>query len=343
MATIYDVARAAGVTAATVSVALSGRGVVNPKTRERVLQCARELDYRPNLVARSLTTRRTHTIGLVVFDITNPFYAEVAQAVELMARPAGYRVIIGNATGDESLSVGLLEELAARQVDGIIAISGGLPGEAVQAIAATGLPIIPCLWDEQAPPFLTPSVSFDFAAGGRLVADHLLDLGHQRIAIVAIGSEDEPVIRLREAAFRDRLAERGYPLDPSMWRWADSTLDSGYTAAHEFLSLAEPPTAIYATNDRMALGVIAAARERRVPVPQALSVVGFDDIALARYASPPLTTVRIEKTALMVTATDLLLRLIAGEEVLSPMPLPPTLVVRESTAFHSRISQPEGR
>src|SRR5260370_33083463 len=110
MATIYDVARAAGVTAAPVSVALSGRGVVNRTTRERIIRCAQELGYRPNLVARSLSMRRTHTIGLVVYDITNPFYAEVAHAVEQTAQRAGYRVIFANTTGDVALGAQLLED-----------------------------------------------------------------------------------------------------------------------------------------------------------------------------------------------------------------------------------------
>ena len=130
MATIYDVAKAAGVTAATVSVALSGRGVVNRKTREHILRCAKELGYRPNLVARSLTTGQTHTIALVVYDITNPFYGEVALAVEQTALRSGYRVTFANTMGDKSLGAELLDNLAARQVDGIIVMAGGLSVDA---------------------------------------------------------------------------------------------------------------------------------------------------------------------------------------------------------------------
>jgi DNA-binding LacI/PurR family transcriptional regulator len=343
MATIYDVAQAAGVTAATVSVALSGRGVVNRRTRERIIRCAQELGYRPNLVARSLTMRRTCTIGLVIYDIANPFYAEAALAVEQKAQRAGYRVIFANTTGDVLLGEELIDEMAARQVDGIIAMPGGLRADAVRALAATGLPIVPCLWDEEPNVGLTPSVGVDFGAGGRLVADHLLELGHQRIGIVAIGTPDEPTVRAREAAFRDRLAERGCPLDMALWHWADSSLESGHAAAHDLLTLPRSPTAIYATNDVMALGVLAAARERGRGVPDDLSVVGFDDIGMARFLTPPLTTVRIEKTALMAAATDLLLRLIAGEEVTAPPPLLPSLVVRGSTAPPGRPGTPEGR
>jgi DNA-binding LacI/PurR family transcriptional regulator len=343
MATIYDVARASGVTAATVSVALSGRGVVNRVTRERIIRCAKELGYRPNLVARSLTMRRTCTIGLVLYDITNPFYAEAALAVEQTAQRAGYRVIFANTTGDTQFGKELIEDMAARQVDGIIATPGGLRADVVRAIAATGLPIVPCLWDEESDGGLTHTVGVDFGAGGRLAADHLLDLGHQRIAIVAIGAPEEPTVRAREVAFADRLAERGRPLDMALWHWADSTIESGHTAAHNLLSVERPPTAIFATNDMMALGVLAAARESGLRVPEDLSVVGFDDIGMSRFLTPPLTTVRIEKTTLMAAATDLLIRLIAGEDVKTPPRLIPTLVVRGSTAPLARPGNVERR
>lgn len=342
MVTIYDVAEAAGVTAATVSVALSGRGVVNRETRARILRCAQELGYRPNLVARSLTMRRTHTIGLVVFDITNPFYAEVALAVEQTAQRAGYRVIFANTTGDTDLGAQMLDDLASRQVDGIIAMPGGLRAAALQAISSAGMPIVACLWDEEMHVDLSPAIGVDFAAGGRMVADHLLDLGHRHIAIVAIGAPEEPWLRARISAFRDRLAERGCPLDPELWQWADAGIDDGYAAGRRLLALSRPPTAIFATNDLMAIGVLAAARERGCSVPRDLSVVGFDDIHVARYLAPPLTTVRVEKTTLMATATDLLLRIVGGEEVPSLQPFAPSLVVRDSTAPPARLPFVEG-
>lgn len=342
MATIYDVARAAGVTAATVSVALSGRGVVSPETRARIIRCAQELGYRPNLVARSLTMRRTHTIGLVVFDITNPFYAEVALAVEQTAHRAGYRVVFANTTGDVDLGAQLLDDLASRQVDGIIAMPGGLSAAAVKAIADTGMPIVACLWDEEMHVGLSPAIGVDFAAGGRLVADHLLDLGHRRIALVAIGNPEEGWLRARIAAFRDRLEERGHPIEPELWQWGDAGLDDGYAAGRRLLGLRRPPTAVFVSNDLMAIGVLAAAREHGCSVPRDLSVVGFDDIHLARYLMPPLTTVRVEKTTLMATATGLLLRMIDGEAVPSLQSLAPSLVLRGSTAPPVRLLALEG-
>ena len=332
MTTIYDVARAAGVTAATVSVALSGRGVVNRKTREHVIHCARELGYRPNLVARSLTTGQTHSIALVVYDITNPFYGEVALAVEQTALRSGYRVTFANTMGDESLGAELLDDLAARQVDGMIVMAGGLSGEAVRGIAAGAVPVVPCMWDEEADHGLAASVGIDFAAAVRVVADHLVDLGHRRIGIVATSAYDDPKMRIRESVFRDRLIERGRPIDRALWYSAHDTFETGYKAGRHLLSLADRPTAIFAANDVMAIAVMAAARELAIKVPGQLSVVGFDDIQLSRYVSPPLTTIRIEKSELMAQATQLLLKLIAGEDVPGPISIVPTLVVRESTA-----------
>jgi DNA-binding LacI/PurR family transcriptional regulator len=331
MATIYDVARAAGVTAATVSVALSGRGIVNRKTRERVIRCAQELGYRPNLIARSLTTGQTHTIGLVVYDITNPFYGEVALAVEQTALRSGYRVTFANTMGDVDVGAGLLEELAARQVDGIIAMAGGLSAAAVRNIASAGMPIVACMWDEEDNGFTT-SVGVDFATAARLAADHLFDLGHRRIGMVGVSAPDDARIRIREAVFRDRLAELGAPVDPELWCKAQDTIETGYQAGRRLLSHADPPTAVFAANDMMAIGVMAAAREIGVRVPDQLSVVGFDDIAISRYISPPLTTAHVEKSELMARATEMLLKLITGEEAAGAVCIVPTLVIRESTA-----------
>jgi DNA-binding LacI/PurR family transcriptional regulator len=339
MATIYDVAKAAGVTAATVSVALSGKGVVNSETRARILKCAEELGYRPNLVARSLTTRQTHTLGLVINNIGNPFYAEVALAVERRARESGYRVLFANTDGDDELGRELLEDLAARRVDGVIALPGGLPSEALRSLAATGMPIVACMWEEQ-DATLSPAVDVDFVAGGRLVAEHLLLLGHTRIAVIADGRPDGVVSHhLRVAGLREVLAAAGHTLDETLLCFGDSSLESGGVAAAALLARATMPSAIFATNDLMAVGVLAAARAAGVRVPHDLSVVGFDDIFLAAHTDPPLTTVRIDKSALMARATDLLLRAIGGEEVSSLPPLMPALVQRDSTAAPASVVQ----
>ncbi len=335
MATLRDIAKATGTTVSTVSYALSGNGTIADETRARIIACAQELGYRPNLVARSLVTQRTCTIGLIVTDIANPFYGAVAQAVERAAYRAGYRVFFVNTDRDERLGLELLTDLTARRVDGIIAMPGGLSVATIRSVTSTDLPIVWCMWEEEQQHHLSPAVGVDLAMAGRLVAEHLVALGHRRVAIVTHGTEPNGLTmghRLRLQGYSEGLAHAGCPLDASLVRLGNSTIESGHAAALELLTLPSPPTAIFATNDLMAIGVLAAMRERGLQVPSHMSVVGFDDIITAAYLDPPLTTVRIDIAALMIAATTLLLRAIAGEAVVSSPLLATTLVVRESTA-----------
>jgi DNA-binding LacI/PurR family transcriptional regulator len=340
--TIYDVAKAAGVTAATVSYVLSGKRPVSQATRERVLKYVQELGYRPNQIARSLIEQRTKTIGLVVPYIGNPFYAEMAEAAERITYAAGFRIFVTNTYRDEHLAQGLLDDLLARRVDGII-ISSELPSlaqEVIHSLSVTStapLPIVLCLWEGNEPAF-APAVKFDFFAAGRLAANHLLDLGHQRIGVVvdAISPDGVTLEKVhhfaRLAGFQEALAQRNYPLDPSLLGTGNSSLESGKQTAYRLLQLPIPPTAIFATNDLMALGVMSAAWELGIDVPRQLSVVGFDDIAMAAYYTPPLTTVIMRSGTVVEQALDLLFRMIEGKPVVSPPILQPTLAIRGTTA-----------
>lgn len=295
--TIYDVAKAAGVTAATVSYVLSGKRPVSKATRERVLRYVQELGYRPNQIARSLIKQKTKTIGLVVPYIGNPFYAEMAEAAERITSAAGFRIFVTNTYRDEHLAQGLLDDLLSRRVDGII-IASEMPflvEEALQSLnatSATPLPLVLCLWEGNEPDF-APAVKFDFFAAARLAAEHLLDLGHRRIGVVADAISPDGVTPekvhhfARLAGFQEALTQRGYPLDQSLLGIGNSSLESGKQAAYHLLQLSVPPTAIFATNDLMALGVMSVAWEMGIHVPQQLSVVGFDDIvAMAAYYTP---------------------------------------------------------
>ncbi|MGH2344873.1 MAG: LacI family DNA-binding transcriptional regulator, partial [Chloroflexota bacterium] len=332
MVTLHDVAKAAGVTPSAVSYALSGKGTLSAATRSRILAYARELGYRPNLVARGLATQQTHTIGLVVGDIANPFYGVAAQVVERTAYRTGYRAFFVSTDRDDQLGGELLADLAARRVDGILAMAGGLPAEMVRSLVAKGVPVVWCMWEDEGQD-LKPSVDLDYFAGGRSVADHLIALGHRRIAIVAHKPNPGATVhehRLRVAGFRAGLAAAGSRDEPLM-AFGDSTVESGMAAGHALLSLSTPPTAIFATNDLMALGVLGAARDLGVPVPDALSIVGFDDIMAAALTGPPLTTVHVDVSAIMAHATTLLLRMIAGSAPGEPLMLSPTLVIRGST------------
>lgn len=336
--TLQDVARAAGVTPAAVSYALAGKGTLSAATRARILKCATELGYRPNLVARGLVTQQTHTIGLIVGDIANPFYGAAAQAVERTAYRAGYRAFFVSTDRDEHLGAELLADLCARRVDGILAVSGGLPAGTVRATMATGMPVVWCMWEDEGSD-LTPAVDLDYYAAGRLVADHLVALGHRRIGIVAHGPNPGAPVhehRLRVAGCRAGLAAAGSPLDEALLVFGDSTVESGAIAGRALLTGPAPPTAVFATNDLMALGVLGAARELGVRVPDELSIVGFDDILAAAFAGPPLTTVRVDVVDIMTHATSLLLDTIAGVQPAVPRAWVPALVVRGSTGPHAR-------
>jgi len=330
MPTLQDVARAAGVDRSAVSYALSGKGNLSAQTRARIITRAQELGYRPNLLARSLIKQRTHTIGLVVADVTNPYYGAVAQAVQRAAYRCGYHAIIVTTDRDARLGHELLSDLVARQVDGLIVMPGGLHADAVQAITAAGPPVMWCLWGEEGHE-LVPAVGFDFVRAGRVVAEHLLQLGHRRLALVP---HDEPSASGwggRSRSFAETLARAGYPLSPDLCHYGDATLEGGRAAALSLLARSDPPTAIFATNDLTAMGVLAAARAARVRVPADLSVVGFDDILPAAHTAPPLTTVRVDTAVIMTAATEMLRDTIEGRAVDPPPLFAPTLMVREST------------
>jgi LacI family transcriptional regulator len=199
-----------------------------------------------------------------------------------------------------------------------------------------GLPVVGCLWDEEEQ-MLRTTVGFDYFTGGRLVAEHLLELGHRRIGIIAHGVIGErPQHHLRVSGFVEALTAAGYPLDLALLLYGDSSAPSGEVAALRLLAFPDPPTAIFATNDLMAIGILSAAWKLGLCVPHDLSVVGFDDIVLASYMTPPLTTVLMDRIALMEKSTQILLDMIEGKHVVSPPLLAPILVVRASTDHNQR-------
>jgi DNA-binding LacI/PurR family transcriptional regulator len=332
MATLKDVARAANVDVSAVSFALSGKGNLSAETRERILRFARELNYRPNLVARSLAKRRTETIGLLVPDLVNPYYSMTAQAATRAAHQAGYRVAVMNTDADQQFGWAVLEDMVDRQLDGIIVMGNLLADESIRAIVPPDVPLVWCGW-ESLDPQITPAIVVDYDSGGRLVAEHLLALGHRRMAVVA-----PPVASRRSGRFHgfvEALATAGYPFDAALWAASsgsdEGNVESGWAAGRTLLALPSPPTAVVAHNDFMALGVLAAARERGLRVPEDLSLVGFDDVFVATFTAPPLTTVRYDTVGIAVAATTVLLAAVGGGEPVVPAPFEPELVVRKST------------
>jgi LacI family transcriptional regulator len=333
--TIEDVAVRAGVSTATVSRLLSGVSKGRPRTRERVLQAAKELDYRPSGVARSLKLRTTHTLGLLITDIQNPFFPELVRAIEDRARDMGYALLLGNGAEDQEREAAYLELLASRRVDGILIAASSLTERHARWLARPPVPtvLVNC---EVADGSLSAALS-DNRDGGRLSAEHLLGLGHRAVGLLTV-RDDDPAASERAQGVRDAFEAHG--LDPAgitVGR-GHSYVAGGEAAMRQVLLGGPGITAAVCYNDMMAIGALRALRAAGRRVPDDVSVIGFDDIDIAAYAEPPLTTIAQDTTALGRWAVERLLDTIgAAAEGRAPprvevRRLPVTLVVRATTA-----------
>lgn len=329
MATIYDIAKAVGVTQTTVANALAGRGNVSEATRQRILKCAQEMGYRPNAIARSLAQGKTYTLALILPRISTPFYPEIAEAVEHTAMQHDYQLLLCNTHDDPALGRRYLERLISRWVDGLIVMGASLPLDDITAQIERGLPVVLCDWQENEAPDGVPHVSVDFRQAGALAAQHLIALGHRRLAVIA----DEPMQILRLEGFRTTVQDAGITLSPEYVQQGNSTIESSYIAAKTLLRLTPRPTAIFATTDWMALGAMQAVFEAGLRVPNDISLIGLDDIVVSAHVSPPLTTIAIPKEQLAAATMEVLLSQIVGQNgEPTSVVVPPHLVVRQSTA-----------
>jgi DNA-binding LacI/PurR family transcriptional regulator len=321
--TIHDVARRASVSPSTVSRALSASGMVRSETRERVLAAAKELSYQPNLAARSLITGRTGNLGIVVSDLSNPFYTGVLRGVQARARQSGYSVFFADGEEDPTSELSLVQAMA-RQVDGVIMCAPFASDAQLQALSeVTSLVLLNRRLGD------IPAVLMDSAGGIRQALDHLAALGHRRCAYLngpsRSWSNRERRRGLRTAATRNRIEVVHFgPFEPNF--------DGGVQATD--LALAGGVTAIMAYNDLMALGVLARLAERGVRVPRDMSVVGFDDLLYATVCATPLTTVAMPMEAGGRAAIDLLLAGVNNVDGAggSPRELSTNLIVRSTTA-----------
>lgn len=328
MITIYDIAKVVGVTQTTVANALAGRGNVSEATRQRILKCAQEMGYRPNTIARSLAQGKTYTLALILPRISTPFYPEIAEAVEHTAMQHDYQLLLCNTHDDPVLGRRYLERLISRWVDGLIIMGASLPLDDIAIQIEQGLPVVLCDWQENEALNGMPNVSVDFRQAGVLVAQHLIGLGHQHLAVIF----DAPMQILRLEGFQATAQEAGLSLAPEYVQQGNSTIESGYAATKTLLALAPRPTAIFATTDWMALGAMQAVFEAGLRVPMDISIVGLDDIAVSAHVLPPLTTVAVPKKQLAAAAMEMLLSQIAGQaDRPDPVIIPPYLVIRQST------------
>ena len=325
-----DVAEHARVSVTTVSHVVNETRPVSDGLRERVLAAIEELDYQPNVLARSLRRGKTHTIGMIVPDSANPFFAEVARGIEDTSFENSHSLILCNSDGDLEKELLYTDVLVEKQVDGILFVAAGVSTEHINALQARRIPVV--LVDRDIPDVAVDSVLTDNARGGWLATHHLIELGHRRIGCIA-GPSDLTPSADRVTGYSQALAERDMSVDQALVAKGDFQYESGYQAARQLLAMDDPPTAVFACNDLMAVGVIAAAVEMGFQVPADLSVVGFDDVRLASFANPPLTTIVQPKHDMGVIAAKMLL------ERMRDLDMPPRrktfdtrLLVRRSTA-----------
>jgi LacI family transcriptional regulator len=328
MATIKDVARLAGVSFTTVSHVLNETRPVSPEARQRVLDAVGELAYVPSALARSLKSQVTGSIGLIIPNNTNPYFSELARGIEDFCYGAGYSVILCNSDDDPDKQNDYLQVLLTKRCDGLIIATLTQTDHAL-----LGRLKVPTVLLDRAPTQLgIDLVSTDNALGGELAARHLLSLGHTRLACIA-GPAGLALSEQRVGAFRRTMQEGGVTVPPESVLHADFTSGGGYRAAMQLLQAATPPAAIFCCNDLMAIGVLRAAGELGMPVPGALSVVGFDDIELAQFVHPPLTTVAQNTRELgKLTAQCLLERIADPKRPIRRETVAPQLQIRGSTA-----------
>jgi LacI family transcriptional regulator, galactose operon repressor len=316
--TVADVASRAGVSTASVSRALSGAGGVSDAVRERVIAVAEALGYRPNTVARSLRTTRTQTIGLILPDVVNPFFGELAWAIEEAAHQYGYSVILCNANEEADRQDAYLELMLARRVDGLLLTPVLGESSALQAAARQGVPMV--LVDRAVPKMTAPVVRADGRRAISQLVDHLVDLGHERIAVIT-GPRGTLTGRERLAAFRTAMRARSLDLPRELVRFGNFQADSGRRAATQLLDLGEPPTAVF--------GALQEMRRRGLRIGSDVAVSGFDDPPWFQLLDPPLTTVSQPVGRIGALALEMLMEAIGGGRPESHL-LDCELVVRAS-------------
>ena len=328
-ASIKDVARIARVSHSTVSRALRNSPLVNRETAERVRRIAEDSGYRASAAARSLVTRRTNTIGVVVTSIADPFVAGVVGGIEDAAGERGFCVLLANSNADPDREVRVVRFFEERRVDGIIVTSSRVGALYVPMLSRMQVPIV--LLNNQHASEFAHSVMIDNLQSSLEAARHLVALGHRRIAYLGdrFGHQSDTE---RFAGYRQGIEESALDFDPALVAHGDGKPEGGCTAMAQLLSLSDPPTAVFCYNDMSALGAIRRACAAGMRVPEDISIVGFDDLYISQYTNPPLTTVRQPMRQMGRMATETLMRLLAHEESEQNQRVPGELIVRESTA-----------
>jgi DNA-binding LacI/PurR family transcriptional regulator len=326
---IKDLARLACVSHSTVSRALRASPVVNPETAARIQKIAEEVGYRASAVARSLVLGRSSTIGVVVTNIADPFVAGVVSGIESMAEERGYSVFLANSNAEPEREIRVVRSFEERRVDGIIVTSSRVGALYLPLIKKMHVPVV--LLNNQHPSEFAHSVVIDNVKASLVATEHLLQLGHRRIAYLGdrFGYQSDTE---RFAGYRRAVEAAGIEFAPELVVHGDGRPEGGQQAVTRLLALDAPPTAVFCYNDMSAVGVMREVHARGLRIPADLSVVGFDDLYLSQYLQPPLTTVRQPMHKMGRMAMETLLRIMNGEECTQIQRVAGELIVRESAA-----------
>jgi LacI family transcriptional regulator len=328
MATIRDVAREAGVSIATVSRVINHSPRVSDEARRRVEAAAKLLDYWPNSAARSLHTRRHNLLGILLPDLHGGFFSEIIRGIDEEARRAHFQILISSSHANSLAMLAAVRAMRGR-IDCLIAMAP--ERESMETVTRTDHRFPVVLLNPFGNPSGFNSVAISNREGARALVSHLIETGHQRIAMLS-GPQTNGDASERLEGYRDALNLAGIHPDPALVIVGDFREDSGYQLAERVLDLDPRPTAVFAANDQMAIGLVSALREAEIAVPESIAVAGFDDTMIAGYISPPLTTVRVDPHALGRAAVAMALKVISNPNDLSTTRelVPTTLVVRRS-------------
>lgn len=305
---------------------------ISKETEKLVLRTARELNYRPNQLARGLRLRKSHTIGLVAPDISNPFFASIIKTAEGVAHSLGYTLVVCDSDENSQLEVEHVGLLQAKGVDGLVVLPVGQKRAHLDAVITAGLPLVTA--DRSFPDLKASSVVIDNYAGARDAVEHLLEHGHTRIAIIQ-GLRETITNRERLRGYLDALAKFDLPVDESLIVGNDFRRENGYVETMLLLRSSRPPTAIFTTSDLITLGALQAISEQGLEVPRDISIVAFDDVESAEFFRCPITAVSQPRESIGQVAIKLLtdhIRDQRGSQEVRSIVLKPTLIIRESVA-----------
>lgn len=338
MATIREVAKRAGVAPITVSRVINNSGYVNEKTRTRVETAIADLGYVPNMLARSLRSRRTNTLALILTDISNPFWTTVARGVEDATSNADFNVILCNTDESEIEQDKYLHMLLQKQVDGVLLVPARSTVDSIRFVQNQGTPVV--VLDRRIPDAQTDVVRCDSEGGAYQLMRLLLSLGHRQIAMLS-GPQGVSTSEDRTAGYRRALNEAGLDIDAAMIHYGEFSLESGYAMTQQMLARTPRPSGLFAGNNFIAIGALRALRDAGLRVPEDMALVGFDDLPADLMVDPFLTVAAQPAYEMGRQATELLLARLSGAApaTYQEIVLPTTIVVRESSG--RALEQPD--